>query len=137
MDKVQIATEVYTSKKLSAFSENDIHEAIKQLRPGCTFDVTISGGEYFFNSFWHPNNLKAPSKDEINKQLKYQEECREYYQYAYDRCHEYPDGFEQMDMLWHAINNEIPLKNSEWFLKIKEIKEKYPKPKTNPPLEEQ
>lgn len=132
-----IATEVYEMGKLESFSENDIHEAIKQLRPGCTFDLTLKGGEYIFHSFWHPKNLKAPTKDEIVGQLEYQEECRNYYQYAYNRCHEYPDGFEQFDMLWHAINDETNLKDSEWFQTIKKIKEKYPKPDREPPIKEE
>jgi hypothetical protein len=38
-----------------------------------------------------------------------------------------------MDMLWHAINDGIDLKNSEWFNKIKEVKEKFPKPSEKPP----
>lgn len=133
MNTKKIASEVYTMGKLSAFSETDIHEAIKQLRPGCTFDLSLSKGNYTYHHFSDPNNLSAPTKEEIEAQLKYQEECRQYYQYAYNRCHEYPDGFEQMDMLWHAINKGIPLKESEWFLTIKEIKEKYSKPEGNPP----
>jgi hypothetical protein len=28
--------------------------------------------------------------------------------------------------LWHAINNEIELKDSEWFQRLKEVKEKHP-----------
>jgi len=137
MNTNNIATDVYERGKLESFSENDIHEAIKQLRPGCTFDLSIKNGEYIFQSFWHPNNLATPTKDEINKQLNHQEECRKYYQYAYDRCHEYPDGFEQFDMLWHAVNNGQNLKDSEWFLAIKEIKEKYPKPDREPPIKEE
>jgi hypothetical protein len=133
MNSKKIASEVYTMGKLSAFSETDIHEAIRQLRPGCTFDLTISEGNYIYHHFCDPNNSSPPTKKEVESQLKYQEECRQYYQYAYDRCHEYPDGFEQMDMLWHAINKGIALKDSEWFLTIKEIKEKYPKPEGNPP----
>jgi hypothetical protein len=39
-------------------------------------------------------------------------------------------------MLWHAINNGVELKNSEWFQKIQEVKEKYPKPDTEPPTKE-
>jgi hypothetical protein len=31
-------------------------------------------------------------------------------------------------MLWHAINDGVDLKSSEWFETIKAIKEKYPKP---------
>ena len=47
----------------------------------------------------------APTKDEIMAEFERQKSVAEYYQYAYDRCHHYPDGFEQLDMLWHAVNN--------------------------------
>jgi hypothetical protein len=39
-------------------------------------------------------------------------------------------------MLWHAVNEGIDLKNSEWFKTINEVKKKYPKPKDNPPVKE-
>jgi hypothetical protein len=39
-------------------------------------------------------------------------------------------------MLWHAINTGTDLKNSEWFQKIKEVKEKFPKPEGQPPVKE-
>jgi hypothetical protein len=57
-------------------------------------------------------------------------------EYSFDRCKDYPDGFEQLDMLWHAINNGIELKDSEWFQRLKEVKEKHPKPEGNPPLKD-
>jgi hypothetical protein len=38
-------------------------------------------------------------------------------------------------MLWHAIDQGVDLKNSEWFQKIKEVKEKFPKPEGDPPPE--
>jgi hypothetical protein len=40
-------------------------------------------------------------------------------------------------MLWHAINDETNLKDSEWFQTIKKIKEKYPKPDREPPIKEE
>jgi hypothetical protein len=131
-----IAAEIYQKEQTEMFSENDIHEAIRQLRPGCSFDLTLKEGNYIFHTFL-PKNLTPPTKEEIEQQLEYQEECRKYYQYAYDRCHEYPDGFEQFDMLWHAVNEGVDLKNSEWFQIIKEIKEKYPKPTTEPPTKKE
>lgn len=136
MDKNKIAKSVYEKDMTEAYSEHDIHEAIKQLRPGCTFDVSLAGGEYYYHSFWHPENLEPPTKEEVQSQLKYQEECREYYEYAYNRCREYPDGFEQLDMLWNAVNQGIDLKESEWFKSILEVKHKYPKPDRDPPKRE-
>ena len=79
-----------------------------------------------FTNDYNPCPLKK--WEEVDAEYAYQEKLAKHYQYSYDRCKEYPDGFEQLDMLWHAINNNIELKDSEWFKKIKEVKEKYPKP---------
>ena len=113
-----------------------IDTAIKALRPGAKFQMTAGNGEFAFPQWWDPNGLPAPSKDEIMEEFEYQKKVAEHYQYSYDRCKEYPDGFEQLDMLWHAINNGTDLKSSEWFQKIKEVKERHPKPEGNPPVKE-
>lgn len=113
-----------------------IDTAIKALRPGAKFQMTAGNGEFVFTQWWDSNGLIAPTKDEIMKELDYQKKVADYYQYAFDRCKDYPDGFEQLDMLWHAINNGIELKDSEWFQRLKEVKEKHPKPEGNPPVKE-
>jgi hypothetical protein len=113
-----------------------VDTAIKALRPGAKFGMTAGNGGFDFPEWWDPNGLPAPSKDEIMKEFEYQKKVAEYYQYSFDRCKEYPDGFEQLDMLWHAINNGIELKDSEWFQRLKEVKEKHPKPEGNPPVKE-
>jgi len=128
----EISNDVFLndSKELN---KEDIFEVIRILRPGCTFDITFAAGMHY-NHFWDPNDLPAPTMEEINEEIDYQTQCKKYYQYAYDRCHEYPDGFEQFDMLWHAINDGVKLKKSKWFETIKAIKEKYPKPDGEPPV---
>ena len=110
-----------------------VDTAIKALRPGAKWDVAVSGGEYTFTRWEDPEGRSFPKKDEIDNELDFQKRTAEYFQYVYDRCSEYPDGFEQLDMLWHAINNGVELKDSEWFRKIKEVKEKYPKSEGEPP----
>ena len=104
-----------------------IDTAIKALRPGCRFEIEMAGGNITYHKWYHEDGLPPPTKAEIDKELEFQQRLAKYYQYAYDRCREYPDGFEQLDMLWHAVNNNVELKDSEWFKTIKEVKEKYPK----------
>jgi hypothetical protein len=44
---------------------------------------------------------------------------------------QYPKIVDQLDLLWHDINNGIlgeGAKESNWFTSIKEIKDNYPKP---------
>jgi hypothetical protein len=133
----KITTDVYNYGKKTMDTHEDLILIIKNIRPGSTFDVSVSGGNYIFNSFKDPNGFLPPTKEEIEKEQKFQKECKEYYQYVFDRCNEYPDGFEQFDMLWHAINKGIDLKESDWFLVIKSIKEKYPKPNREAPIKEE
>ena len=127
-----ISRDVYLNDA-KELTKEDIFEVIRTLRPGCTFDASFGGG-VFYHHYWDPNNLPAPTIEEITEEIDFQKKCKEYYQYAYDRCHEYPDGFEQFDMLWHAINEGVDLKSSEWFETIRAIKQKYPKPDGEPPV---
>jgi hypothetical protein len=112
-----------------------VDTAIKALRPGCRYQITCAG-EIKYDKWWDPNDLPPPSTDEVYAELAYQEKLAKHYQYSYNRCKEYPDGFEQLDMLWHSVNNGIDLKDSEWFKRIKEVKEKYPKPTETVPEKE-
>jgi len=44
------------------------------------------------------------------------------------RASEYPAITDQLDMLWHMMEDEvIPGKGSEWFNTIQSVKQKYPK----------
>jgi len=40
----------------------------------------------------------------------------------------YPEIGEQLDLLWHAIDSGTLDKNSDFYTKLKAIKDKYPKP---------
>lgn len=113
-----------------------IDTAIKTLRPGAKFEMHAGNGGFVFPKWWDPNGLPAPTQEEIMAEFEFQKATAEYYQYAYDRCANYPDGFEQLDMLWHAVNNGIDLKNSDWFNSIKAVKEQFPKPEGQPPVKE-
>ena len=113
-----------------------IDTAIKALRPGATWEIEMAGGNITYHKWYHKDGLKPPTKDEIDVELAYQKKLAKHYQYAYDRCKHYPDGFEQLGMLWHAVNQGIDLKDSEWFQTIKEVKEQFPKSEGNPPTKD-
>lgn len=53
-------------------------------------------------------------------------------EYQRNRQPNYPSISDQLDMLWHAIDSGTLDKTSDFYLKLKEVKELYPKP-----LEEQ
>ena len=104
-----------------------IDTAIKALRPGCTFEIAMAGGVITYHKWHHPDGLSAPTKAEIDEELVFQEKLAKHYQYAYDRCRYYPDGFEQLDMLWHAIDNGTLNKTSDFYTAIKAVKDAHPK----------
>ena len=112
-----------------------VDTAIKALRPNAKFEMVAGNGEFEWPRWEDPNGRRPPTKDQIMKEFERQKAVAEYYQYAYDRCANYPDGFEQLDMLWHAIDQGLDLKDSDWYKKIKEVKEKFPKPEGDPPPE--
>lgn len=47
--------------------------------------------------------------------------------YDKNRVLAYPQIAEQLDMLWHAIDSGTLDKTSDFYLKLKAVKDKYPK----------
>lgn len=109
--------------------------AMKAIRPNAKFDLELNEGKITWHRWDDPDGKSPPTFDQIQKEIDRQEAVSKYYQYAFDRCNHYPDGFQQLDMIWHAIDKGLDLKESEWYKKIKEVKEKYPKPEGDPPPE--
>jgi len=48
-------------------------------------------------------------------------------QYARDRAEAYPSIADQLDMLWHAIDQGIDLKQSDFYTGNKAVKDAHPK----------
>jgi len=48
--------------------------------------------------------------------------------YNIQREKSYPDLGEQFDLLWHAIDSGTLDKTSDFYTKLKAVKDKYPKP---------
>tara|TARA_R110002020_G_scaffold276517_1_gene491865 strand:+ start:30 stop:365 length:336 start_codon:yes stop_codon:yes gene_type:complete len=70
--------------------------------------------------FWSSENEQSkPSKTVLNNLLKDLQNDWDKYQYARDRKVEYPGLDEQLDMIYHNID--------DWKAKILAIKSKYPK----------
>jgi hypothetical protein len=100
-----------------------VSDAVKKLRPNAKFEITNTD----FTQWWDPTGLKPPSWNEIMEVVKSDEELYVSLQYARDRKAEYPKVEDQLDAIWHALNDNIGLNDTEWFKTIKQIKEKYPK----------
>lgn len=80
-------------------------------------------GDDYKNIVWH-DGQPISQKELDDAYIKYKADN----DYIESRLKEYPNVFDQLDMLWHAIDKGLALKDSEFYSKIKIIKDKYPRP---------
>ena len=102
-----------------------ISKAIYSLCPGAEF---IIEDENYDTIKWLIPPTNIPTLDELYLELDKieQEEIKKLYKKQ--RIMEYPPLQEQLDMLWHMMDdNIIPGKGSQWYNTILSVKEKYPK----------
>ena len=86
-----------------------------------TFELDMS----FSDLKTHPSFCRF-----IDGRLEYSPELESAFDYDYTikRASKYPSITDQLDMLWHMMDDEIiPGKDSLWYNTILSIKEKYPK----------
>lgn len=99
---------------------NFLHPAIEALVDGNTA-FTIKNNEVTYE-----NESYAPTEEQIiTKQAELKEawDAKEY-----QRNRAYPLIEEQLDMLWHAIDNNSLDKTCEFYTTLKAIKDGVPKP---------
>lgn len=107
------------------FKQYGIEVAIKKLRPGASFSLYNSE----ITSWEDSLNREPPTREEIDAQVQRDKKEYDYHKYQIYRFESYPEGFVQLDMLWHDMDNgTIPGKEGIWYNAIKEIKDKFPKP---------
>ena len=100
-------------------------EAVKKLRPNCKFTLYDRN----FIEWEDAGGEQPPAWSEVEAVMEESRKIYEYLQYSRDRAAEYPDPIKQLDEIWHTIQSGTPIdQSSHWFIKIKAIKDKYPKP---------
>lgn len=87
---------------------------------------TMDGNSYE-GLTWLDESPKPTNEELIEAYETYKAEN----EYKEKREAEYPSVNKQLEMLWDAIDSGTPLKQSEFYTKIKEIKDKYPKGVSN------
>ena len=102
-----------------------IFEAIKKINSDAEFiikDATIEGVE------WHNGTTPIPKAD-IEAKMNEMANEPEQSNYAQQRRNAYPEIGDQLDMLWHSIDQDAELKQKyfDFYQAIKSVKVKYPK----------
>jgi 4-hydroxyphenylpyruvate dioxygenase-like putative hemolysin len=96
-------------------------DALQSLRPGAEW---VLRGD---NLEWMDTKQTKPTEAEIAEEITRLQEEYDTKEYARKRAVEYPALNEQLDMLWHAIDEGKLNKYSDFYKKLKSVKEKYPK----------
>jgi hypothetical protein len=102
---------------------SNIIKAIQKINP--TAEVTVSGND--INTIqWHNGTTPIPKADIEAKMVEVQ---ADYDAKQYQRDRVYPSIGEQLDMLWHSIDQNPALKSQyfDFYEAIKAVKVKNPK----------
>jgi hypothetical protein len=105
-----------------------LYHALKTLYPQVKNDVgychiTNRGGVDVIDYFNEEELGTKPTQEELKAAFS-EYETKEY---ARKRAVEYPALNEQLDMLWHAIDEGKLNKYSDFYKTLKSVKDKYPK----------
>ena len=102
----------------------DICSAITAINPSAKVAVD---NEDLDQITWHPDTTVISKADIQAKQAELKADY-DSKQYQRDRQPEYPAIGEQLDLLWHAIDDGTLDKTSDFYTSLKATKDKYPKP---------
>jgi len=103
--------------------ENNVINAILKINP--TAEVSVSGND--INTIeWHNGTTPIPKADIEAKMVEVQ---ADYDAKQYQRDRVYPSIGDQLDMLWHSIDQNPALKSQyfDFYEAIKAVKVKNPK----------
>ena len=106
----------------------DITHALRKLYPeGAKF---VQEGIEYSGLKWIDERPK-PTETEINDKIKELQDDYDSKQYQRDRADAYPELKEQLDLLWHAIDDgkfNVKSKETDFYKKLKAVKDANPKP---------
>tara|TARA_B100000131_G_scaffold275673_1_gene278440 strand:- start:53 stop:388 length:336 start_codon:yes stop_codon:yes gene_type:complete len=108
----------YTSKY-----EPERAEAIVSLKPGAAF-ATLPDGSLQ----WDSPGITQPTTSEIDAELARLKTEWNNHKYQRDRLAKYSAIVEQLDQLWHDIDDGKLDKTGSWYLAVKAVKDANPKP---------
>jgi len=99
-----------------------IVKALQELRPKASW--SLNGNEYE-NLVWTDEEQTKPTQQEVEDKIE--ELLADFQSKEYQRERVYPSIGDQLDMLWHAIDNGTLNKTSDFYTTIKAVKDANPK----------
>jgi len=96
-------------------------DALQSLKPGAEW--VLRGDELE----WLDAVQTEPTQSEIDAEVIRLQAEYDSKQYARDRATQYAPLADQLDMLWHAIDQGIDLKQSDFYTGNKAVKDAHPK----------
>ena len=96
-------------------------EAILSINPNS--ECVVRGDELE----WLSPDITQPTEAEIQAEVQRLQAEYDANQYARDRATQYAPLADQLDMLWHAIDQGIDLKQSDFYIGNKAVKDARPK----------
>ena len=102
-----------------------IIRAIKKINPNAEYTI---GEDDVDQISWHEGTTPI-SKADIEAKMNEMANEPEQSNYAEQRRNAYPEIGDQLDMLWHSIDQDAELKQKyfDFYQAIKSVKVKYPK----------
>lgn len=97
-----------------------VAEALSSLRPLSQYAVGSDG-----SINWIDTVQTQPTQSEIDAEII--RLASVYNAQEYQRLRQYPSLGDQLDMLWHAIDNGTLNKTSDFYTAIKAVKDAHPK----------
>tara|TARA_Y100000592_G_scaffold64709_1_gene100763 strand:+ start:437 stop:766 length:330 start_codon:yes stop_codon:yes gene_type:complete len=106
-----------------------IIEAILKINPNAKVIVTGDNKDINSNVIEWKDGTTPISKADIEAKMNEMANEPEQSQYAQQRRNAYPEIGDQLDMLWHSIDQDPQLKSKyfDFYEAIKAVKVKYPK----------
>jgi len=105
----------------------DYGHALRSLYDG-TEAVWILRGTDSLDGLEWSGPVARPTKAALDTELARLQAEYDAKEYQREREPEYPSIKEQLDMLWHAIDEDALNKTSDFYTALKSIKDQYPKP---------
>jgi hypothetical protein len=97
-------------------------DAVASLYPSGGYSIR---GMDYSGLQWHRTDVPKPTEQEIEDEIVRLQ--AEYEAKEYQRLRQYPSLGDQLDMLWHAIDNGTLNKTSDFYTAIKAVKDAHPK----------